>query len=120
MSTFFASDSVLPTESLFNTFGYPSPLLRFSLPPYPSYFRNRTIFWAVLGGLFAAERARGRRLFDRFWWLYSVLPVFLAVILEPGAPNQQATYGRYVGHMCPLFPWCVADGMTGGAQWGDG
>lgn len=54
--------------------------------------------------------ALGRRLFHRFWWLYSVLPVFLAVILEPAAPNQQATYGRYVGHMCPCFPgvWLTA------------
>jgi hypothetical protein len=56
----------------------------------------------------------GRRLFHRFWWLYSVLPVFLAVILEPAAPNQQATYGRYVGHMSPLLPWCVAAGRTNG------
>lgn len=54
--------------------------------------------------------ALGRRLFHRFWWLYSVLPVFLAVILEPAAPNQQVTYGRYVGHMCPCFPgvWLTA------------
>ncbi len=64
--------------------------------------------------------ALGRRLFHLFWWLYSVLPVFLVVILEPAAPNQQVTYGRYVGHMCPLLPWCVADGRTGGAQGADG